>query len=235
MDQPKYFEIISPESFLDKFVERAFIHTGFKSLPQSDGTTERTAVYVAPIPCPDFSTAIPSAAAQLIIIAPVETKLPDMSKVKIPTAILRIPFVIGTGMTGLMRDIVAMTGRGTMFHIEGNEARVSVVHAIDVARVAAKLVGMNGEYTITDGNDPTWHDLIEAISVRVGHKRISSFSPRRVKWLTLAGALWGGPDREMVKRLTTDTIVAPTPLPFDYTPLNVVDYLTNHEYTDEDL
>ncbi|MDE6416660.1 MAG: hypothetical protein K2K68_06520 [Duncaniella sp.] len=235
MDHPRYFEIISEPCYLDKFVRRAFADEGYTEISDPGYSAPRTAIYIAVEGNIDAERIDCSKEENLIIITSRDTALPEITSKDIPVTVLRTPYIIGTGMGGLMRDIVAMTGRGTMFHIEGNDARVSVIHATDAARLAAKMAGIKGSYTVTDGSDTTWHDLIEALSVRVGHKRISTVGAKKVKWLTLAGKLWGGPDKKMVAAITTDAIVEPSELPIEYHPANVVDYLTNHEYTDEDL
>ncbi|MDE6485400.1 MAG: hypothetical protein K2L14_08410 [Duncaniella sp.] len=235
MDNPRYFEIASAPCYLDKFVRKAFADEGYTEISTPDDTARCTVVYISTDGniTPDRIDC--TKAENLVIIAPHYTVLPEVSSKDIPVTILRAPYIIGTGMGGLMRDLVAMVGRGTMFHIEGNAARVSVIHAIDVARIAAKMAGIPGDYAITDGSDTKWCDLIEALSVRVGHKRISTFGNKKVKWLTLAGKLWGGPDKRTVTAITTDATLIPSELPIEYHPIVVVDYLTNHEYTDEDL
>ena len=43
--------------------------------------------------------------------------------------------------------------RGMLMHISGNSATISVVHAIDVARLSVELQDAPGIYNITDGTD----------------------------------------------------------------------------------
>ena len=51
----------------------------------------------------------------------------------IPPTILRCPAIVGTGMTGLPREMVNKIYRGTYMHIKGVEEHLSVIHASDVA------------------------------------------------------------------------------------------------------
>ncbi|MBD5202400.1 MAG: hypothetical protein HDS81_03685 [Bacteroidales bacterium] len=231
MNQPEYFEIISSPHFLDKFIERAFISEGFSPIP-AGADDNRTVIFIAS--SPDDKIPDHRACDRLIIIATQGCSQIAKSAPAEATVIIT-PYIVGTGMTGLMRDIVAMTGRGTMFHIEGNDAQVSVIHAIDVARLAVALSDHSGQYSVSDGSDPSWRDLTEALSVRVGHKRIPTLSKRMARWAAFGGKIWGGPDRDILNIITTDATINPSPLPIDFSPTVVTEYLTNHEYTDEDL
>ncbi|MDE6085139.1 MAG: NAD-dependent epimerase/dehydratase family protein, partial [Muribaculaceae bacterium] len=87
-------------------------------------------------------------------------------------SVLRPAMVIGTGMGGEMRALVNSIYRGTYRHVNGNEARVSVIHAIDVARAARMAAGKHGVWIITDGTDPLRRDLVEALAWRLRHKRV---------------------------------------------------------------
>lgn len=233
MPEQRYFKIISPPSFLDKYIERAFREAGYSPQPDGDNSDRCVALFIAGNdvrpPLPD------DAGGALTLIIQPEAQLNAQSVAGSSSTIIRTPYVVGTGMTGIMRELVAMAGRGSIFHLAGNEARVSVIHAIDVARLAVALSGHSGEFTVSDGTDPTWDELIEALSTRVGHKRISTVSPRAARWLCRIGRIWGGPDATMLRRLsTTDTLIT-SGLPVDFTPIKVTDYLKNHIYTDEDL
>ena len=233
MPDQRFFRIISPHSFLDKYIEREFMKAGYTLMPDVSSTDQCIAVFIAG----DHTTPLlPCAAGEkLMVIVQPDTEIPQWLDTVPHHTIIRTPYVIGTGMTGLMRDIVAMVGRGTMFHLAGNEARVSVIHAIDVARLTVALCDCSGDFSITDGCDPTWRELIEALSVRVGHKRIATVSPRVAHWLCRIGRIWGGPDEKMMQKMSaTETIVA-TQLPVEFMPVNVTNHLKTHIYTDEDL
>ncbi len=152
------------------------------------------------------------------------------------TTIIRLPYVVGTGMTGLLMEIVRMIKRGTMFHIKDNTARTSVIHALDVARIAIATAETGGDFTVTDLTSPTWHDIIEALSVRVDHKRIPTLNSRWGRYAAMVGPLIGGPDREMLRTITSDyTLTSNLPNQYCTGIINVADYLSNHEYDETDI
>lgn len=107
------------------------------------------------------------------------TRWCDINKVKL--SILRCPPIIGTGMNGPLRELVNSIYRGSYSHISNDDSRISVVHAVDVARAAVDIAPIGGVYNMTDGVNPTRHDLAEALSARIGHKRIYTVSPKRAR------------------------------------------------------
>lgn len=146
----------------------------------------------------------------------------------LPVVVLRCANIVGTGMTGLVRRIAAGIYKGTFVHIAGNDARISVVHATDVARAASIAAGKQGEYTLTDGIDPMIHDLAEAFAYRMGDKRIFTIAPRWAK-------LWYG--GEYFRALTTSNTVSDTfrtAFP-GFKPSEVVNYLKTHVYDQQSL
>lgn len=153
-------------------------------------------------------------------------------------SILHPAHIIGTGMDGLPRRIVNGIARGTYFHVEGNEARISVVHALDVAMLARIVAPLGGEYHFGDNINPTIKDLAEALSVRVNHKRIPTLSPKWARIASRFGKLLGGIDAELLATLTSDNIIsAPTDLSNlgNFKPRNVVNYLSTHKYNENDI
>lgn len=141
---------------------------------------------------------------------------------------LQSPSIVGTGMIGLPRRIAAGIHKGSFVHIAGNEARVSVVHATDVARAAAMAAGTAGAFNLTDLADPTVHDLAEALSWRLGQKRIFTIAPRWAR-------LWLG--KQFYSQLTTPRTTPETFSHFfpDFTPVSVTEYLKTHVYDEQSL
>lgn len=153
-------------------------------------------------------------------------------------SILRPAHIVGTGMDGIPRMIVNGIARGTYFHVEGNDARISVVHALDVARLARTVATAGGEYRFSDNSNPTVTELAEALSVRVNHKRIPTLSPKWARIASRFGGWLGGIDSKLLTILTSDnTIPNPTDLSSlsDFKPRNVVDYLSTHKYDENDI
>ena len=131
-------------------------------------------------------------------------------------SILRPSLVVGTGMTGIL----------------------SVVHALDVARMVRLVEARGGDYSFSDGQSPLVSDLAEALSVRIDHKRIPTVSPRLARYLSYIGFLTGGVTPEMLRYLTADhlTVDSENMKSLEsFIPRNVVEYLTTHQYTEEDI
>lgn len=157
---------------------------------------------------------------------------------RIPVLILRCPDIICTGMTGFGQELARAVWRGTFFHFPGNEARRSVVHATDIARVVAKAVsaglphsGVN-IYNISDGVDPTIHDLAEALAFRMNNKRISTMSTRPQQWLLRLA--YG---KQCTALYTTSRLVDSSALRLDmaFAPTDVCNYLRTHLYDENSL
>lgn len=141
----------------------------------------------------------------------------------LPVATLACCDIIGTGMRGLPRRIAERIARGTLVHIRGNEARISLVHATDVARAVSMLCGCQGAYTLSDGREHTMHDLADAIAYRMNDKRLYTVAPRWAR-------LWYG--AACYSELTTDHLfesafAADFP---EFVPVDTIDYMHTHVY-----
>lgn len=151
------------------------------------------------------------------------------------TVILRCPNVIGTAMTGFPRELAESIFRGTFFHFKGNEARVGAVHAADVAAAIAALAEMptaEGIYNISDGENPTLHDLAEAIAFRMNNKRISTLSTKGQLWL---GRLIYGKKRYSTYTTSRTFDCSRLCRTIDYRPTPTTEYLRTHVYDENSL
>lgn len=152
---------------------------------------------------------------------------------------LRCAPVVGTGMSGEMRRLASAIYRGTYHHIEGEEGRCSVVHAVDVARAALAVAGHDSVYNVTDGVNPTRRQLAEALAWRMGNKRIYTLRRKRAAvWARINDFLPFArfDSAQMQRQLST--------LTFDSSrlwqaicsqPHPVADYLKEHNYDDDDF
>ncbi len=154
-------------------------------------------------------------------------------------SILRPALIVGTGMKGTLGSMVRGINAGYYFHIKGNEARRSVVHAYDVARATRLIAPIGGTYNLADGVHPTVHDLAEAIAHRMGDKRISTLSQRMVKIAARIGDIVGiipfstARLSQLTQTLTVSTAAIESVI--DWQQRNVVDFLLTHEYDENDL
>lgn len=142
--------------------------------------------------------------------------------------VLRCPNIVGTGMKGLPMELARRIARGSFYHLPGNEARLSTIHATDVAKAVRVSLGSPGVYTVTDGADPTFHDYAEALAWRINHKRILSLNSRWVRWII---------SPELKRLITVDQVVDGSEFAsrFDFQPIPVTEYLRTHVYDDESL
>ena len=161
-------------------------------------------------------------------------------KYSVKLSIIRPPLIVGTRMKGLMRSMVNGIYRGYYFHIGGNEARRSVVHATDVSAVAKKISSVGGVYNVCDGVSPTVHDLAEALAYRMGNKRIYTISMKKAKFFAKIGNFLGGIVPISIYKLSHLT----TTLTFngdaitkviDWKPNSVTEYLRTHNYDENSL
>lgn len=138
------------------------------------------------------------------------------------------PAIVGTGMTGLPMTLARAIARGRLYHIAGNEARLSTVHAVDVARAVRAVLGSEGDFTVTDGCDPTFHDFAEALAHRIDSRRIYTVKPRWSRWIM---------SRDLLALISHDRLEDGHEFAakFDFRPVSVVEYLKTHIYDDESL
>lgn len=157
-----------------------------------------------------------------------------------PLALLRCAPTIGTGMTGRWRDMVNAIYRGIYLRVDGNKARASMVHALDVGRAAVMVAGMNGAWWLSDGRDHLVDDAVAALAKRINDKRVVRMSlkkARRTALLLDIVTLGGAHARERLALDTSDSLVDARPLldAIGLEPRDTLKYISTHVYSDEDL
>lgn len=154
----------------------------------------------------------------------------------VPGLILRCAPIVGTGMTGFMHQLAAAIWRGTFFHFPGNDARISAVHATDVAKAVRlwteKETLSPAIYNLTDGEHPTIHDLAEALAYRMKNKRISNLSTR---FQQIAAKLIYGQKRFSAYTTSRTLDSRAVESAFDFKPTPVCSYLRTHVYDEASL
>ena len=92
---------------------------------------------------------------------------------------VRPALMFGTGIDGSMKRLFDRVVAGRYVHIRGNDAKMSAVTALDVARAMVRLAGTPGIFNISDGRSHTWLSLAEAMSANAGAvKRMPHLPPR---------------------------------------------------------
>lgn len=157
-----------------------------------------------------------------------------------PLALLRCAPTMGTGMTGRWRDMANAIYRGIYLRVDGNKARASMVHALDVGRAAVMVAGMNGAWWLSDGRDHLVDDAVAALAKRINDKRVMRMSlkkARRTALLLDIVTLGGAHARERLCADTSDSLVDGRPLldTIGLEPRDTLEYISTHVYSDEDL
>lgn len=187
---------------------------------------------------------------------------------RINLIILRTAPIIGTRIQGLTRRLIHAIYRGNYRHIaDGDQGPVSVIHATQLAQAIPHLLNNTTTstttettvtttaqetsattettttiYNIADLQAPTWHQLTEALSHRIGHKRIFTLRPRHAHILATIGdiarrlhlpatltGLTHQAIRERNQPLTYSTARLRQAHP-TYNPTPATHYLTHHDY-----
>lgn len=157
-----------------------------------------------------------------------------------PLALLRCAPTIGTGMTGRWRDMVNAIYRGIYLRVDGNKARASMIHAIDVGRAAVMAAGMNGAWWLSDGRDHLVDDAVAALAKRINDKRVVRMSLKKAHRTALLldiVTIGGAHARERLALDTSDSLVDARPLldAIGLEPRDTLEYISTHVYSDEDL
>lgn len=86
----------------------------------------------------------------------------------VPVLILRLPLVVGRQAPGNLRSMLNGMRSGKYFRIGKGQARKSMVLAADVANLTAAARERTGTYNLTDGVHPSFADLEDALSKKMG-------------------------------------------------------------------
>lgn len=124
--------------------------------------------------------------------------------------ILRPAPMFGHNMHNEWSKVFDEITRGKYFNIRENEAKRSVVTALDVARVAMLTFTRGGIYNVADGSNPSYNDLTQSIGANGIKMKRPFFLP--LKWAKIASHIGGlfpftGISKETLQqRLTTFTL-----------------------------
>ena len=151
-----------------------------------------------------------------------------IDKKVINTLLITPDTIIGTGMNGIGRQLAEGIARGRLYHIKGNETRVSVIHATAIAQAARMAAATPGRFVVAEAEPVSIDTLIEALATRINGRRVYTIGPKWSKWLMSA---------DLRKLTTTDRVTLPdftTHFP-DFAPTPACEYLTTHDYSDDTI
>ncbi|OCB70570.1 UDP-galactose-4-epimerase [Flavobacterium piscis] len=146
--------------------------------------------------------------------------------------ILRLPLLVGKNAPGNLGTMVKAIEKGYYFNIGGGKARKSMVLAKDVATFIPKVAVVGGTYNLTDGIDPSFNELSNAISKK--NKTTLNLPLFVARIMGLLGNLLGDQSpinsfklKKITSDLTFDDSKARTLL--GWNPQSVIDYLKNND------
>lgn len=98
--------------------------------------------------------------------------------------IIRPARMFGNGVGGETLRLFNDALDGSYIHIRGNDARISMVTALDVAGGIKAIYPDGGTYNAADGRDPRFLDMMEAMTENVGKgKRMFTLPASWAGWL----------------------------------------------------
>ena len=102
--------------------------------------------------------------------------------------IIRPARMFGNGVKGETLQLFNDALSGKYIHIRGNDAKVSLVCALDVARGIKNIYQRGGIYNAADGRDVKYIDMVEAMTANAGaKKRMTHLPPAWAEWVWRLG------------------------------------------------
>lgn len=154
-----------------------------------------------------------------------------------------LPPVVGTGMGGGLLAMARAINGGWYFNVGGDESRMTVVHAVSVAsavRLAVKDGCYSGDWLLTDGLNPLRRDVASGLAERLGQKRVYTLPLKWHKFLARLGDMlpFMPFSSARLKEMTADSLAAGRPFTEacpGWHPVDTVNYLKTHDYSDDDF
>lgn len=98
--------------------------------------------------------------------------------------IIRPARMFGTGVHGETLRLFNDALNGSFIHIRGNNARVSLVTSLDVAKAIVAVYKIGGVYNLADGKDPKLIEMVQAMTANAGReKRMTTLPSAWAAWI----------------------------------------------------
>lgn len=110
---------------------------------------------------------------------------------KITLSILRLPLVAGPDPPGNLGAMIKGIKSGRYFSIGQADARKSMVWARDIGNAMPKIAQVGGIYNLTDGFNPTFGELENAIAQALNKKKIKKMPYHLARLLAIIGDMMG--------------------------------------------
>lgn len=108
-------------------------------------------------------------------------------KHRVDWIILRLPLIVGVNPPGNLGKIIAAIRAGHYFKIQKNPAKKSLVLARDIANLIPRLEGKSGIFNLTDGHDPYFNEIEDAIAIGLSTTIKLELPLTAVRWLAKGG------------------------------------------------
>lgn len=121
--------------------------------------------------------------------------------------ILRLPLIVGPNPPGNLGSMIKGVQNGYYFNIAGGKAKKSMVLAEDVAKSILKAAEFGGIFNLTDGYHPSFVELSECISIRLGKGKPMHMPMWLAKIIANLGDLLGSKaplNTNKLKKITSD-------------------------------
>jgi len=106
-------------------------------------------------------------------------------------SILRLPIIAGVNPPGNLGAMIRGIRSGWYFSIDKGQARKSIVHANDVARLIPALYSVDGIYNLTDGYHPSVAEVEQLICRTLARPEPKELSRPLAEFLAFAGDFLG--------------------------------------------
>lgn len=118
-----------------------------------------------------------------------EEKLKEWAgKNNVTLTIIRPARMFGNGVSGETLQLFNDAISGKYIHIRGNDAKVSIVMATDVAKSIMKVYERGGIYNASDGRPVKFIDMVESMTANAGAKKRMTHLPAAwAEWLWRLG------------------------------------------------
>lgn len=98
----------------------------------------------------------------------------------ITTTIIRPARMFGNGVKGEILRLFNDACSSKYIHIRGNDAKISMVCALDVALAITRIYTSGGIYNVSDGREVRFIDMVESLTANAGAKKRMTHLP--LKW-----------------------------------------------------
>ncbi len=112
--------------------------------------------------------------------------------------IIRPARMFGTGVHGTTLRLFNDALNGSFIHIRGNNARISLVTALDVAKAIKEVYKTGGIYNLADNHNPMFIEMVQAMTANAGkEKRLTTLPASWAEWVWRICRIFPAIDRNL--------------------------------------